>query len=111
MKRFALAAAATIAALSVTTTASADNHNRRILIVNDTHHALLRLYGSNVGADDWQEDVLGSGTLDAGERITVNFDDGSEYCNFDLKAVFDDGDEVIRRRFNVCTQSQWVIHE
>ena len=111
MKRIALAAAATLASLMVTTSANADNHNRRVLVVNDTRHTLLRVYGSNVGTDQWEEDVLGSSTLDPGERVTVNFDDGTEYCNYDLKAVFDDGDEVIRRRFNVCTQSQWVIHE
>ncbi len=88
-----------------------DGKNRRIKIINDTTFTMKQLYGSNVGADSWQEDVLGTKVLGAGQTVVVNFDDGSCYCNFDLKAVFSDDTSNVRRSFNVCTEASWRIHE
>jgi hypothetical protein len=88
-----------------------DGKNRRIKIVNDTTFSMRELYGSNVGADSWQEDVLGRKVLGPGQTVTVNFDDGSCYCSFDLKAVFSDDTSTIRRSFNVCTEASWRVHE
>lgn len=82
--------------------ADADRQNRRVRIINETSYDMVRFYGSNVGTDDWEEDILGRDILRAGQSVTINFDDGSGYCMFDFKAVFDDGDEVIARRKNVC---------
>ena len=81
---------------------TADAADRRVRIINETSFDMVRFYGSNVGTDDWEEDILGRDILRAGKSVNVNFDDGSGYCMFDFKAVFDDGDEVIARRKNVC---------
>ena len=75
---------------------------RRVVIVNDTRFDLIEFYGSNVGSDSWEEDILGQNILPAGASFIVNFDDGSGYCMFDFLGVFEDGDEVIKRRVNVC---------
>ncbi|MES2042439.1 MAG: hypothetical protein V4475_01095 [Pseudomonadota bacterium] len=88
-----------------------DGKNRRIKVINDTTFSMRELYGSNVGADSWQEDVLGRKVLGPGQTVTVNFDDGTCYCSFDLKAVFSDDTSTIRRSFNVCTETAWRIHE
>ena len=68
------------------------------------------LYGSNVGSDSWEEDILGSDVLESGTSVNVNFDDGTGYCKYDLKAVFEDGDSVIKRGINVCTVGTWTIN-
>lgn len=88
-----------------------DGKDRRIQVVNDTSTTLRELYGSNVSRTDWEEDVLGRDVLEPGGTVNINFDDGTCYCSFDLKAVFSDGTETIRRRFNVCTESTWRIYE
>ncbi len=75
---------------------------RRVVIVNDTSFDLIEFYGSNVGSDSWEEDILGQNILPAGASFIVNFDDGSGYCMFDFMGIFEDGDEVIKRRVNVC---------
>lgn len=82
--------------------ADADRQNRRVKIINETSFDMVRFYGSNVGTDDWEEDILGKDILRSGQSVNINFDDGSGYCMFDFKAVFDDGDEVIAERKNVC---------
>ncbi|MEQ1725093.1 MAG: toll/interleukin-1 receptor domain-containing protein [Sphingopyxis sp.] len=88
-----------------------DGRDRHVVVANDTQTTLFRLYGSNVNRTDWEEDVLGSAVLNAGQSINVNWDDGSCECMFDFKAVFSDGTETVRRAFNVCTESQWRIVE
>ncbi len=75
---------------------------RRVRIINETSFDLIEFYGSNVGTDSWEEDLLGNDVLPAGRFFDVNFDDGSGYCIFDFLGVFEDGDEVVKRRVNVC---------
>lgn len=113
LKRAALLAAFG-AAIAVTGPAQAkcsDGKNRRVTIINDTSYTIVRLYGSNVGEKSWQEDVLGDSVIKPGGRVTVNFDDGTCYCQFDLKAEFNDDTETVRNGFNVCTSESWRIHE
>ena len=88
-----------------------DGKDRRVKIINDTSFTLRQLYGSNVGSDKWEEDVLGNDTIQPGGSWTVNFDDGSCYCYFDFKAVFSDNTSTVRRRYNVCTSTEWRIYE
>lgn len=85
-----------------TTTSSYD---RYVTIVNNTNASISRFYGSNAGADSWEEDILGSDVLPAGSSVRINFDDGSGYCTFDFKAVFADGSSVVNPGIDVCTTS------
>ncbi len=113
LKKISLAASV-LAAFFVATPAMAacnDGKDRRVTIINDTSFTIMYLYGSNVGEKDWQEDVLGDDVVQPGGKVTVNFDDGTCYCYFDFKAVFDDESETIRERYNVCTESSWRIYE
>ncbi|MEQ1726418.1 MAG: hypothetical protein ABL882_10890 [Sphingopyxis sp.] len=88
-----------------------DGRDRHVVVRNDTRTTLFRLYGSNVNRSSWEEDVLGSDVLAAGQSVNVNWDDGSCECMFDFKAEFSDSTETIRRGFNVCTESEWRIVE
>jgi hypothetical protein len=86
-----------------------DGRDRHVQLINETSVTLRELYGSNSGRDAWEEDVLGADVLPPGGTVRVNWDDGSCACLFDFKAVFADGGETIRRRFNVCRESVWRI--
>lgn len=114
MKASVVAALGMCAALFFATDAEAacsDGKNRRVRVINNTATTMRYLYGSNIGTNDWQEDVLGRRVLAPGETIVVNWDDGTCYCTFDFKAVFADGVEVVNRRYNVCTGTEWRIHD
>lgn len=76
--------------------------NRRVKVINETNHTVVRFYGSNAGQDSWQEDVLGDDVLKPGQSVVVNFDDGSGYCKFDFLAKFDDGEQAESRGIDVC---------
>ncbi len=89
----------------VATVASAQALDRRVTVVNRTGVAIREFYASSVGQNDWQEDILGDDMLATGGSVSVNIDDGTGYCLYDLKAVFADEDEVVKYRVNVCEVS------
>lgn len=76
--------------------------DRRVEIVNETGFTMTHFYGSNKKSDSWEEDILGDDVLASGRSVVINFDDGTGYCVFDFRAVFEDGDEVVDTDINVC---------
>ncbi|MBL4807404.1 MAG: hypothetical protein JKY31_08955 [Rhodobacteraceae bacterium] len=115
MKLFALLAASalTLAACDVPTTYSGggnDGRNRVVDIVNDTGVTMTRFYASNTNQRDWGHDRFGSTVLYSGNYKTLNIDDGTGACMFDLRAQFADGDVVTRSNFNVCVESSWRVY-
>ena len=90
-------------AASFLTALPAQAEDRRVTIVNNTGYTITNFYGSNTGSGSWKEDILGKSTIAPGESVVINFDDSSGYCMFDFKAVFEDGDELIDEKVDVCT--------
>jgi len=101
-----------IAARAATTTAfaiaglllatSAQAADRHVRIINETRHTMVHFYASNTAANTWEEDILGRSVLPAGQDVNINIDDGTGHCHFDFKAVFDDGDSVVKHDIDVC---------
>lgn len=104
-------ALAVLVATTALTPGMASAEDRRVKIINETRHIIVRFYASNVNASDWEEDILGRDVLQPGQSVTVNIDDGSGYCLYDFKAVFDDGDSLVRQRVDVCKISSYRYTE
>ncbi len=99
----------TLAACTDTTTSSG-SYDRRVTIINNTNVSMREFYGSNAGSGSWEEDILGTSVLPSGSSVSINFDDGSGYCNFDFKAVFSDGSSLVDNNVDVCTTSTVEFH-
>lgn len=84
--------------------------DRRVTIVNETGYTIVKFYGSNTGSDNWEEDILGQDVLPSGSSVVINFDDASGYCKFDFRAVFDDGDELVKQGVNICEISTFTYN-
>lgn len=91
---------AALVAVTFQSPATADE-NKKIKVINETRHKIVRFYASRVGTDDWEEDILGTDVLGIGQSVKINFATG-DYCMYDFKAVFDDGDTLVKNRVNVC---------
>lgn len=104
-------ALAVMVAATAFTPGMASAEDRRVRIINETRHIIVRFYASNVNATSWEEDILGQSVLKPGASVTINIDDGSGYCLFDFKAVFDDGDSLVRQRVDVCKISSYRYTE
>lgn len=107
-KAIASAAAIGMAVTACTDTTTAGGNvtsglNRNVVIVNATGETIWRFYGSRVTTNSWEEDILGSSVLSAGNSINIDFDDGTGSCLFDMKAEFQDGRSIVRNDVNVCT--------
>lgn len=76
--------------------------NREVRIINETGAALVEFYASNAGTSNWEEDMLGWDRLRSGGSFVADIDDGSGYCRFDFKAVFDDGRTAVKYGVDVC---------
>jgi hypothetical protein len=100
-----------VAALAVSLSAPAAALDRWVVIVNETRYDIVEFYGSHVDAKTWEEDILGRDILEAGDSVRINFDDGTGYCMFDFRAVFSDGDVLIREGVNVCEVGTYRYHE
>jgi hypothetical protein len=71
-------------------------------IHNRSEIAIVRLYVSSSGTNDWEEDVLRSDILEPGEVFRLNFSDDTPGCMHDLKAIFRNGAVVEEREVNLC---------
>ncbi|MFD2174664.1 hypothetical protein [Rhodobacter lacus] len=94
----------------VSLAAPASALDRRVRIVNQTGFTMVRFYGSNTGSGSWEEDILGNDVLPSGSSVTIDFDDASGYCKFDFKAVFEDGDELVKNNVNICEISTFTYN-
>jgi len=97
---FALTAGAAIAQ-------SNDGHDRRVTIVNGSSEVLYSFRASNSANTNWGPDQLGNDTLQPGQSVQWNFDDGSGACMWDFQATFSDANgghqhQVEKRQINVC---------
>jgi hypothetical protein len=53
--------------------------------------------------------MLDNDTLANGETLEADIDDGTKACIYDFKAVFADGDTVIKKKVNVCEISTFTF--
>jgi hypothetical protein len=85
--------------------------DRRVRIINNSAYDIHRFYASSVGAKTWEEDILGDGILPSGSSVVINIDDGTGYCKYDFRAVFEDGEAVVTEAVNVCEISEFTYHD
>jgi hypothetical protein len=98
------------AALTAAFAAPAVAQDRKVTIVNNSGFTISYFYGSNVGTTFWEEDLLSSDVLSNGATVDINFDDTTGYCRFDLRAIFDDGTEIVKKDVNICEISTFTIN-
>jgi hypothetical protein len=54
---------------------------------------------------------MGASTLNSGSSMRLNFDNSEGYCEFDFKAVFEDGTVLQRANVNVCETADYYYTE
>lgn len=102
-KKLALAA---IALASLATTANAqDVRNRWIEFHNTTGTTAYYVYATNTADDDWGSDWLGADVIRPDETYSLNMNDGTGACRFDIKVVYANQAEQTLMDVNVCAIS------
>ncbi len=106
-----LALSICVFALMVGAANTASAYDRRVVIVNKTSTSIKEFYASSTGARSWQEDILGNDVLQSGNSVQINIDDGTGYCKYDFRAVFEDGTESVKRGVNVCEVGKFTFRD
>lgn len=107
--RFGMTTALTAAVMAVTFALPASAKDRRVEVINNTGYTIVEFYGSNTGTTDWEEDILGVDVLPPGDSVLIDFNDGSDYCMFDMKIVFEDGDVLLEEGLDTCTTESFTL--
>ena len=76
-----------VIAIFLTATAFARAGKQDFILHNQTGVEIHEVYVSPVSTDDWEEDVLGKGTLPDGESVKITFNDREKHVHWDLKIV------------------------
>ena len=104
MKRIAAAA---IAALLLSTAAMAEDLS--FVLRNLTSSDINEFYVSHSGSSDWEENLLSGAYLPAGNEVEVWITDGRSVCNYDIQAVFADGDGLEEYDLDLCDLGSYTF--
>lgn len=111
IKKLTISFMTAVVALVGLAAAPALAQDRHVVLINETRHAIVAFYASNIGRDTWEENILGEDVLPVGQSVNINVDDGTDACLYDFKAVFDDGESLVRNRIDVCSISTYRYTE
>ncbi|HBE58626.1 MAG TPA: hypothetical protein DEG17_26580 [Cyanobacteria bacterium UBA11149] len=70
-------------------------------MVNDTDLVMTNLYVSSANSSNWGRDRLGDSVLQSHDEFFVEFNNNSNQCLWDIKAVYEDG-SYDKGQFNLC---------
>ena len=97
------------AATAGSETSGGGEHNQNFTMINHSGHTLVTLNVSPSDSNQWGPDILGRDTLANGESADITFPRGTDQCNWDIRATYDDNDTTDQRGVNLCTTSSVTI--
>lgn len=92
--------AAAVAALAVAPLSA--QMFEKITVVNSTGYTISEVYISPASSRSWEEDVLDWDILQEGQEFTIDFRRSENTCDWDLKVVYDDGEDAIWDGLDLC---------
>jgi hypothetical protein len=78
-------------------------------VFNQTGYTINNLYVSPDNDNDWGKDILGKGYLNNRAKRLITFNKRSRQCVYDLKVIFEDGEEAEWQDFDLCTISKITL--
>jgi hypothetical protein len=99
-----------VVALFVTATAFARVGKQDFILHNQTGVEIHQLFVSPHSTDDWEEDILGKGTLPDGDSLKITFEDREKHVHWDLKVVDSKGNSIEWEDLNLIEISEVTLH-
>lgn len=83
--------------------------DRTVLFVNESPHAVVRIFTTRVSSDGWYVPILlGGGALLPGQSIRTEIEYDRSLCLFDVRAEFEGGRSATGQ-VNVCRDRRYAI--
>lgn len=114
MKKLTLSLLAASAVLlltlsAVTFAAPQQRKNLDFTLVNKTGVDIMEVYLSPTSDNEWGEDVMGKDILENGQKVDITFSSAETECNWDLKVVDEDDDDIVWTKLNLCTANEITL--
>ena len=79
--------------------------NRRLdfELLNETGLVIMEVYVSPTDSREWGEDIMGRDVLGDGETVEIQFSRRETACEWDLRIIDEDEDEVVWTALDLCT--------
>lgn len=90
-----------LACVSLTATATFAM-DRQMEIVNETGFEIVAFFSHRKGEELWSDNMIPESPIGGEDSRMLSFEDGSGYCMYSFKVVFDDGEELISEDINIC---------
>lgn len=105
------ATSAVIAALAAVLPAgSVLAEDLEFLIINDSDADIVEFQVSDPESNVWNSNLIPEGyVLPSGNEIVVIVADGRDICEYDLRAVWDDGGEYVEYDANLCDLGEYTF--
>lgn len=78
-------------------------------LVNRTGYQIDQVYVGPVSSSNWGKDVMGKAAIEDGQQANITFSGRTNVCQWDLKVVYEDGDESEFRDVNLCNVSKVTL--
>lgn len=78
-------------------------------LINRTGYQIDEVYVGPVNQSHWGQDVMGKDAIANGDTADITFNGGSNACKWDIKVVYNDGDESEFRGVNLCNVSKVTL--
>jgi hypothetical protein len=87
---------------------SKDGRDRRVVIINDRTWDMVRLYGSRITTEDWEENIITT-SIPSGARRVINFDDGTGGACSTFAPSSGTTSRAHKWSINVCREKYWRV--
>ena len=79
-------------------------------LINNSGYDNVEFHVSDPEDETWSDDLMPSGyVLPDGNYVDVLISDGADYCEYDLRVVWEDGDEYVEYGSDICELGEWEL--
>jgi hypothetical protein len=78
-------------------------------LMNDTGLTIAEIYVSPNDSDEWGEDIMGKDVLKHRESVDIEFSRKEKSCNWDLKIVDEDNNDIEWTELDLCKASHITL--
>ena len=83
---------------------------REIQIINQTGFEIIEFYSAYKDETDWGANLLTDQPIGGDDERLLDLEDGSGYCLYSFRVIFDDGEELISDDINICDLSTFTYY-
>jgi hypothetical protein len=83
------------------------------VLINRTGYTIDQVFVGPSNSRSWGRDILGQDILESGQQVSITFPRNARECMWDLKVVYNDGDQtewIGRNGFNLCQISRITLY-